>query len=128
MRTYILLYNSGTDNEGIHTIQIGDQDFVLIFESEDDAIRYALLLEAQDFPTPSVEPIDREEVEDFCLSSGYEWKFISEGMLEIPPENNVPQTDWNEDGVYSPSSSEYSEAEMSAFELERIRRQLEGLL
>lgn len=129
MRTYVLLYNAGTANEGIHTIQIGDQDFVLIFESEDDAIRYALLLEAQDFPTPSVEAIDKEEVEDFCLSAGYEWKFISDGMLEIPPENNVNQTDWNEDGVYSPPSSvEYSEAEMSAFELERIRRQLEGLL
>jgi hypothetical protein len=126
MRTYVLLYNSGTANEGIHTIQIGDQDFVLIFESEDDAIRYALLLEAQDFPTPSVEAIDREEVEEFCISAGYEWKFISEGMLEIPPENNVPQTDWNEKGVYIPP--EYTEAEMSAFELERIRRQLEGLL
>lgn len=127
MRTYVLLYNSGTANEGIHTIQIGDQDFVLIFESEDDAIRYALLLEAQDFPTPSVEDIDKEEVEEFCLSAGYEWKFISEGMLEIPPENNVTQTDWNETGEYS-SPPEYSEAEMSAFELERIRRQLEGLL
>lgn len=127
MRTYVLLYNSGTANEGIHTIQIGDQDFVLIFESEDDAIRYALLLEAQDFPTPSVEDIDKEEVEEFCLSAGYEWKFIGEGMLEIPPENNVPQTDWNETGEYS-SPPEYSEAEMSAFELERIRRQLEGLL
>lgn len=127
MRTYVLLYNSGTANEGIHTIQIGDQDFVLIFESEDDAIRYALLLEAQDFPTPSVESIEKEEVEEFCLSAGYEWKLISEGMLEIPPENNVNQTDWNETGVYSPPP-EYSEAEMSAFEMERIRRQLEGLL
>lgn len=127
MRTYILLYNSGTDNEGIHTIQIGDQDFVLIFESEDDAIRYALLLEAQDFPTPSVEAIDKEEVEEFCHSAGYECKFISDGMLEIPPENNVTLTDWNETGDYTPPP-EYSEAEMSAFEIERIRRQLEGLL
>ncbi|BAQ65051.1 hypothetical protein GM3709_1816 [Geminocystis sp. NIES-3709] len=103
-----------------------------MFESEDDAIRYSLLLEAQDFPTPSVEAIEQDEVEEFCLSAGYEWKFINEGMLEIPPEKNVPETDWNKDGSYAPpefsESSEPSEAEMSAFELERIRRQLEGLL
>ncbi|WP_373481288.1 DUF3110 domain-containing protein [Geminocystis sp.] len=127
MRIYVLLYNSGTANEGIHTLNIGDQDFILMFESEDDAIRYGILLEAQDFLTPSVESLEREEIEDFCLASGYQWKFISDGMLEIPPENNVTQTDWNEDSVYSPLP-EKTEAEMSAFELERIRRQLEGLL
>lgn len=128
MRIYVLLYNSGTANEGIHTIQIGDRDCVLMFESEDDATRYALLLEAQDFPTPSVESIEQDEVEAFCEAAGYEWKFINEGMLEIPPERNVEQTDWSEYGVYSPKENESSSAEMSAFELERIRRQLEGLL
>lgn len=128
MRIYVLLYNSGTDNEGIHTLQIGDRDFVLMFESEDDATRYALLLEAQDFPTPSVEGIEQDEVEEFCISAGYESKFINEGMLEIPPERNVEATDWNEDGTYASPESESSEIDMSAFELERIRRQLEGLL
>lgn len=128
MQIYVLLYNSGTANEGIHTLQIGDRDFVLMFESEDDATRYALLLEAQDFPTPSVEAIEKEEVEEFCLSAGYESKFIHDGMLEIPPERNVEQTDWNEDGTYSSPESESPEINMSAFELERIRRQLENLL
>jgi hypothetical protein len=126
MRIYVLLYNSGTANEGIHTLQIGDRDFVLMFESEDDATRYALLLEAQDFPTPSVEGIEQDEVEEFCVSAGYESKFINEGMLEIPPEKNVEKTDWSEEGTYSPPES--PETDMSAFELERIRRQLEGLL
>lgn len=128
MRIYVLLYNSNTANEGIHTLQIGDRDFVLMFESEDDATRYALLLEAQDFPTPSVEAIEQDEVEDFCVSAGYESKFINEGMLEIPPETNVEQTDWSEEGTYPSPESESSEIDMSAFELERIRRQLEGLL
>lgn len=129
MRVYVLLYNAGTDNEGIHTLQMKDQDFVLMFESEDDAIRYALLLEAQDFPVPSVESIDSEEVEEFCQSASYQTKYVSEGMLEVPPENNVEQTDWDINGKpQAPLTSESSPADMSAFELERIRRQLENLL
>ena len=57
-----------------------------MFESEDDATRYAILLEAQDFLKPSVEKIDSQEIEDFCLEAGYETKLVTEGMLEIPPQ------------------------------------------
>lgn len=126
MRVYVLLYNSGRDNEGIHTLQVGDKDIILMFESEDDATRYALLLEAQDFHSPSVEAVDSSEIEEFCRGAGYQWKIVTEGMLEIPPETNVAITDW-EEAQNNPQKSS-SEAEMSAFELERIRRQLEGLI
>ncbi|NES44991.1 MAG: DUF3110 domain-containing protein, partial [Moorea sp. SIO2C4] len=64
-QVYVLLFNARTENEGIHTIQIGDKQTVLMFEKEDDATRFALLLEAQDFPTPTVEAIDLEEIEEF---------------------------------------------------------------
>ncbi len=132
MRVFVLLYNSGTTNEGIHTLQIGNQDCVLMFESEDDATRYSLLLEAQDFPVPSVEAIDSEEVEEFCRSAGYQVKLVTEGMLEVPPEKNVEQPDWNPEGETTELPTqppvESMDASMSAFELERIRRQLEGLL
>jgi hypothetical protein len=127
MQVYVLLYNVGTINEGIHTIQIGGKNMVLMFESEDDATRYAILLEAQDFLTPSVEKIDSQEIEDFCQETGYEFKLVTEGMLEIPPESNVDSTDWDETGEYSSSESQ-SASEMSLAELDRIRRQLEGLL
>jgi len=126
MKVYVLLYNVGTDNEGIHTLRIGNKDMVLMFESEDDATRYALLLEAQDFYSPTVESLNSEEIEEFCTGAGYEWKLVTEGMLEIPPEINVEDTDWKESADYPDDVS--SEAQMSAFELERIRRQLEGLL
>ncbi|HIK36651.1 MAG: DUF3110 domain-containing protein [Geminocystis sp.] len=119
MRVYVLLYNPGTDNEGIHSIRIGNKDIILMFESEDDATRYALLLEAQDFQRPSVEPIDSQEVEEFCKEAGYEWKLVTEGMLEIPPERNLEETDWK---------PEQQEGKMSEEELEKIRRRLEGLL
>ena len=131
MRVYILLYNAGTDNEGIHTLQVAEHNIVLMFESEDDGTRYSLMLEAQDFPSPSVEAIDSEEVEEFCRDAGYDWKIIEEGVLELPPEKNLEQTDWNAEGHYQtqpePEKNESSE-QMSSDELERIRRQLEGLL
>lgn len=129
MRVYILLFNAGTDNEGIHTIQIGDRNKVLMFAEEDDAVRYAMMLEAQDFPEAIVEAIASEDVEDFCREAGYDWEIVEGGKLAIPPEENVEQTDWNPEGEPSTTpAATTEESEMSTDELDRIRRNLEGLL
>ena len=129
MLVYILLFNARTENEGIHTLQIGDRNSVLLFESEDDAARFGLMLEAQDFPTPTVEAIEAEEVEEFCQDADYDWKVIEEGMLAVPPETNVEETDWNPEGESKKTTTESETAsEMSNSDLDRIRRQLEGLL
>jgi Protein of unknown function (DUF3110) len=125
MRVFVLLYNAGTETEGIHTIQMGEVNKVLMFESEDDATRYALLLEAQDFPVPTVERIDSEEVEEFCQSAGYATELVKEGMLAIPPESNVEDIDWQKEEV-PPAEEEVSE--IPDAELDSIRRRLEGLL
>ena len=123
MLVYILLFNAGTDNEGIHTVQMGDTNTILMFQEEDDAIRYAGLLEAQDFLEPKVEPIDSEEVEHFCRQANYNWKIVEPGQLEIPPAKNVEdldELDWQ--------AATAEEKSMPDDELERIRSQLEGLL
>ena len=123
MLVYILLFNAGTDNEGIHTVQMGDTNTILMFQEEDDAIRYAGLLEAQDFLEPKVEPIDSEEVEHFCRQANYSWKIVEPGQLEIPPARNVEdldELDWQE--------ATAEEQSMANDELEQIRRRLEGLL
>ena len=130
MQVFVLLFNVGTENEGIHTIQIGDRNLVLIFEQEDDATRYALLLEAQDFPVPTVEVMEQVEIEEFCKGAGYESRFVPAGfvpqsdderLLLAPPETNLEETDWQVDAK--------PEAETEAeTELERFRRKLEGLL
>ncbi len=127
MRVYILLFNAGTDNEGIHTIQIGDRNKVLMFAEEDDAVRYAMMLEAQDFPEATVEAISSEEVEDFCRAADYDWDIVEGGKLAIPPEENVEKTDWNPEGKSSPPEAT-EESELSTDELDQIRRKLEGLL
>ena len=138
MRVFVLLFNAGTDNEGIHTLQIGDRNKVLMFESEDDATRYALMLEAQDFPPASVESMDDREIKAFCESADYDWELVPEGALTLPPEGNVEETDWQieddefaddfDDELELTESEASEESEMSDAELEKIRRRLEGLL
>lgn len=122
MRVFILLFNAGTDNEGIHTVHAAGQDKVLMFAEEDDATRFALLLEAQDFPAPTVEAIDSREIEAFCEETGYAWELIEKGMLAIPPAANAEEIDWQKE------QKNTDDSEMSAQELEKIRRRLEGLL
>jgi hypothetical protein len=138
MRIYVLIFNAHTENEGIHTIKVGDRNKILMFESEDDALRFALMLEAQDFPTPTVESLDAEEIKEFCESADYDWEIIPENSdLVIPPEINVDETDWqidaenedtDEDAFDSEQVPRAEETELSDSELENIRRKLEGLL
>jgi Protein of unknown function (DUF3110) len=126
MRVFVLLFNAGTENEGIHTIRVGERDKVLMFESEDDATRFALMLEAQDFPTAVVETMDAEEIKEFCQSANYDWEIIPENdALAIPPEVNVDKTDWQVD---SQPDSQEEKLEVADSELDSIRRRLEGLL
>ncbi|MEB3160757.1 MAG: DUF3110 domain-containing protein [Synechocystis sp.] len=136
MRIYVLLFNAGTDNEGIHTVQMGGRNKILMFASEDDATRYALLLEAQDFPAPSIEGMDSRDIEEFCKEAGYDFEIVDEGMLAIPPEKNIAEPEWDPDGVLqaareaqNPSPADAAdESEFSNDELDTIRRRLEGLL
>jgi hypothetical protein len=98
-----------------------------LFELEDDATRYALMLEAQDFPVPTVEMMDADDVKEFCESSGYDWEIIpANSDLIIPPEINLEQTDWQPDLEIEDSNP--SVPEIANSDLDSIRRQLEGLL
>lgn len=138
MQIFVLLVNANTNNEGIHSINIGERDIILMFEEEDDALRYSLLLEAQDFPAEiTVEGLDRQEIEDFCDGAGYSYYFISkdfrpsndfERMLLVPPERNRENPDWQVEQVAESAASETDESLMSHEELEQIRNRLEGLL
>ncbi|MGI0491770.1 DUF3110 domain-containing protein [Alkalinema pantanalense CENA528] len=139
MRVFVLLFNAGTDNEGLHSIDLGGQNIVLMFEEEDDATRYALMLEAQDFPEASVEAFPQEEIEEFCRDAGYDCRLIPqnfrpanefERLLLAPPEQNRDGFDWSAEGPGAEPTGATSDdpEEMSRDELEAMRRRLEGLL
>jgi hypothetical protein len=129
MRVFVLIFNARTDNEGIHSVRIGDRNKILMFESEDDATRYALMLEAQDFPVPTVEALDAEEIKEFCESADYDWEIVPENsnLVITPPELNVEETDWKPDTQQEDTLDE-PESDLSDAEIEKMRRKLEGLL
>jgi tetratricopeptide (TPR) repeat protein len=85
---YVLLYNVGTDNEGIHTISVDDNHKILLFESQEDAATFARQLGEQNFPVPSVEAMKAEEILLFCKKSVYDWEFVPKGANRTPPVDN----------------------------------------
>ena len=108
MRVHVLLFDAGTDSEGIHSLEIAGRTVVLLFENPDDAERYAGLLEAQDFPVPTVEALDREDVDLFCREAGYEARLIESGFVPsndeerlfmAPPQSNRDVSNWKDDAV-----------------------------
>ena len=152
MRVHVLLFDAGTDSEGIHSLEIAGRTMVLLFENPDDAERYAGLLEAQDFPVPTVEALDREDVDLFCREAGYEARLIESGFVPsndeerlfiAPPQSNRDVTNWKDDAVSDEPVSDDGVAEQQAAEparqgleteqesnpeLDELRRRLEGLL
>ena len=142
MLVHVLLYDAGQDSEGIHSLELSGQTVVLMFENCDDADRYAGLLEAQDFPTPTVEALDREEIELFCREAGYEARFVSDGfvpqsdderLMLAPPSANRDVANWQEqEPEQDPSQGQdlasKDESDSSIQDLDDVRRRLEGLL
>ena len=126
MNIFVLLYNSGTEREGIHSIELKGRTIVLMFEDRDDAERYCGLLEAQDFPLPSVEVINIKEIRDFCTKLDYECKLVvknfvpktpEERLLISPPQKNLEVEEWNQDL-----------SENESIDLNSIKENLEKLL
>ena len=104
MKIFVLLYNSNSENEGIHSIEYKGKTIVLMFEVKDDAERYCGLLEAQDFPVPSVEQIEINEIKEFCKQCDYETRLVERNfipktaedrLLLTPPQKNIDMENWN---------------------------------
>lgn len=97
-QVHVLLYEGGTDNEGIHSIDKDGRTIILMFENSDAAECYAARLENSDFPVPTVTAIDRKDVEVFCRKAGYEARLIEsdfvpsndeERLFVEPPQGDV---------------------------------------
>ena len=130
MLVHVLLYEAGTENEGIHSIELKGNTVILMFQERDDAERYCGLLEAQDFPTPTVEALTRVDIESFCVDAGYEARFVEKGFIPStdeerlmisPPLSNLEVGNWNnQDNVLNKTTSND--------QLDDIKKRLENLL
>ena len=130
MLVHVLLYEAGTESEGIHSLELKGTTVILMFQDRDDAERYCGLLEAQDFPTPSIEELKKVDIETFCVEAGYEARFVEKGFIPStdeerlmisPPLSNLEVGNWtNKDNISNQSSSND--------QLEDIKKRLENLL
>ena len=133
----MLLFDSGSEVEGIHTLELNGRTVVLMFEEVDDALRYAGLLAAQDFPEATPEAISREEIELFCGQAGYEAQSVPSGFMPgtaeerlmlAPPEQNLDTNEWREQQDQPQQAPAETAQPAVNPELEAFRRSLEGLL
>lgn len=136
MRVHVLLFDAGTDSEGIHSLEIAGRTVVLLFENPDDAERYAGLLEAQDFPVPTVEALDREDVDLFCREAGYEARLIESGFVPsndeerlfmAPPQSNRDVSNWKDDAVANDGVSDEAVSDGGVAEQQGVEPALQGL-
>ena len=92
---YLLTLNSRKD-DGAYAIQDSDGDKVLfLFEEEDDAVRYAMMLEDNLEQEKNMQVI---EVEDdlaikTCSMYNYKYAVVTPDDLVIPPSNDKVQED-----------------------------------
>ena len=130
MLVNVLLYEAGTESEGIHSLELKGSTVILMFQDRDDAERYCGLLEAQDFPTPSIEELNRVDIEAFCVESGYEARFVEKGFIPSteeerlmisPPHLNLEVGNWN-------SKANLNNNLSSNDQLEDFKKRLEDLL
>jgi len=77
---------TGHEKEGAYAIdQDNDKRMVYMFLDKDDAVRYAGLLEADDFPDMSVVEVNDQEIIESCVKHGHEYYVVTPDDIVIPP-------------------------------------------
>lgn len=125
---WALLFNPGSEEEGIYSRRLGHtgQNLVLTFEEEDDAARYAEMLIATDFPSASTVQVEARSLVEFCEDGGHMLGLVRHGSLIMPPEETVEEFDWAPPGSRS-GDMEKTTADMSTADLDASRRSLEAM-
>jgi len=85
---YILTIN-GKEKEGAYSVTDDEGDQILyLFEEEDDACRYAMMLEEEGSPEMHVIEIEDEIMIKTCEIHDYKYTVITPNDIVIPPDTN----------------------------------------
>lgn len=83
---YIIAIN-GREEEGAYSVTGDDGNQVLyIFSEEDDATRFALMLEDKDYPNMKVLEVEDDVMIKACEIHGYNYMVFTSDDIVIPPE------------------------------------------
>jgi hypothetical protein len=85
---FILTIN-GKETEGAYSVQDEDGEQILyLFEEEDDAVRYAMMLEEDGYPEMHVIEIEDKVMIKTCELHGYQYTVITPDDIVIPPDTD----------------------------------------
>ena len=85
-----ILTVEGKEKEGAYSVanEIGEK-VLYIFEEEDDAARYAMMLEDEGYPDMTLLEIEDEVIIKTCEQNGYHYTIITANDIVVPPDVNV---------------------------------------
>ena len=82
-----ILTVAGKENDGAYSVKDADGDQVLyLFEEEDDATRYAMMLETEDYPEMNVIEVEDEVMIKTCEIHDYNYTGITSDDIVVPPD------------------------------------------
>ena len=82
---FILTIN-GREKEGAYSVMNDEGEHILyLFQEEDDATRYAMMLEEDGYPEMHVIEIEDEVMIKTCQMHGYQYTLITPDDIVIPP-------------------------------------------
>ena len=84
-----ILTVEGKEKEGAYAVEddVGTQ-ILYLFEEEDDAERYAMMLEDDGYTDMNVIEVDEELMIKTCHIHGHEYAVITKNDIVIPPEQH----------------------------------------
>ena len=82
-----ILTVAGKENDGAYSVTDDDGNQILyLFEEEDDAVRYAMMLENSEYPEMHVLEVEDEVMIKTCQVHNYNYTVITENDIVIPPK------------------------------------------
>lgn len=85
---FILTIN-GKETEGAYSVINDEGEHILyLFDEEDDAVRYAMLLEEDGYPEMHVIEIEDNVIIKTCEVYEYQYAIITSDDIVIPPNNS----------------------------------------
>ena len=85
-----ILTVEGKEREGAYSVanDLGEK-VLYIFEQEDDAARYAMMLEEENYPDMTLLEIEDEVIIKTCEQNGYHYTIITPNDIIVPPDVTV---------------------------------------
>ena len=82
-----ILTVAGKENDGAYSVTDDDGNQILyLFEEEDDAVRYAMMLENSEYPEMHVLEVEDEVMIKTCQVHDYNYTVITSNDIVIPPK------------------------------------------